>query len=361
MSGQNTKQPYGELKIIWHPEKLEALLKGEISAPIAIRIKPTNKCDHRCFFCSYNPEAKNLLSEEINLNDEIPQEKMMEVLSDLGEMGVKAVTYSGGGEPLIYPHIIQTFKKTLDNKLDLSIITNGQRLSEERAELLTQAKWVRISADYCDISTFVQSRRITEKSFDKLKENIKKFAKIKNLECELGINFIVHHMNQDKVYEAANFFKDLGVNHIRYAPRWMEEGWEKYHTSFKENVIEQIKKARQDLNDERFKVYDVYEKDLNNPKIIERPYSKCSIMQIVPVIAADSAVYFCHDKAYTKNGRLGYIKEQSFKDLWFSKESKEKFKNFDAKVECKQHCVYDGKNSLIEEIINSHGNHVNFI
>ena len=361
MNKKVVKQPYGSLKIVWHPEKLNSFLKGKVSSPLYVRIKPTNRCDHSCFWCSYDPNAGNILSEEINRTDEIPNEKMMEILSDFKEMGVKAITYSGGGEPLVYPHIIKTLEKTLDNNIDLSIITNGQRLSERRAELLAKSKWVRISADYCDPETFMKSRRIVEKSFYKLQENIKKFAKIKDPECELGINFIIHHINKDKVYESAKFFKDLGVNHVRYTPRWMEEGWEEYHQPFKENVIEQIKLAQQELPNERFKVYDTYENDFNKPQITKRSYSKCAIMQIVPVIAADSCVYFCHDKTYTAGGRLGPIKDRSFKELWFSKEAKEKFDNFDAKAECAQHCVYDEKNSFINQVLDSYGGHVNFI
>ena len=84
-------------------------------------------------------------------------------------------------------------------------------------------------------------------------------------------------------------------------------------------------------------------------------------MQTVPVIAADSCVYFCHDKTYTKRGRLGTLVDKSFKDLWFSDEAREKFENFDAQAECKQHCVYDAKNDLVNQIISSHGEHVNFI
>ena len=361
MNEKNVKKPYGRLKIIWHPEKLESLLNKKVTAPIYVRIKPTNRCDHKCFWCSYDPEAKNILSEDINRNDEIPKEKMMEILSDFKDMGVKAVTYSGGGEPLVYQYILETFKKTLEENIDLSIITNGQQLFGEKAELLSEAKWIRISADYCNSKTFKESRRIPEKLFYKLKENIKKFSNIKNSDCELGINFVIHHLNESKVYEAGKFFKELGVNHIRYTPRWMEKEWDKYHEPFKEKVIEQIKKAQQDLSDERFNVYDTYEDDFSRPKRTQRDYSKCAIMQTVPVIAADSCVYFCHDKTYTEKGRLGSIKDKSFKKLWFSEETKEKFDNFDARKECHQHCVYDAKNILINEILNNHGEQVNFI
>ncbi len=355
-------QKYGGLKIVWHPDKLASIRKEEVTAPICVRVKPTNRCDHNCFYCSYNPEAEkvNILSQEFKRNDEIPREKMMEILDDFKEIGVKAITFSGGGEPLVYSHIIDTFKKVIENGIELSIITNGQKLNGERAELLKDAKWVRISLDACRKESFGKSKRISESLFEELIENIKNFAKIKNSKCELGINFVVHEFNQEEVYDSVKFFRELGVNHIKFTPRWIDnrKEWEEYHAPFKEKVIEQIKKAKKDFPD--FDIFDTYENDFLLTGVPERSYTKCPIMQIVPVIAADSIVYFCHDKAYTKSGELGSLKNKSFKDLWFSKEAAEKFKNFDPSVECRQHCTYDARNILINDVIKNYGEHLNF-
>jgi len=362
---KNVRKRYGNLKIIWHSDKLRSLLKDEVSPPICIRIKPTNKCNHRCYYCSYHPEAKINLSENINLNDEIPREKMLEILDDLKEMGVKAVTYSGGGEPLIYPYITEILKKTIENGIDLSMITNGQCLKGINAKLLSKAKWVRISLDACRPETFSINRNVSQKLFFELVENIKEFAKKKDSQCELGINFVVSHVNKDEIFEAAKFFKELGVNHIKFTPRWVEDGWMEYHSPFKEHVIEQINKAKKEIIEtdpkKRFGIYDTYENDFKMTGIKNREYTQCYIMQTVPVIGADSNVYFCHDKTYTKKGALGSIKDRSFKELWYSKEAKEKFKSLNPQVECKQHCTYDHRNLIIRDAIDCYGDNINFI
>ena len=355
---------YGGLKIVWHPEKLKSFLNGKVTAPLYVRIKPTNLCDHNCFYCSYDPEAKsrNILSEGFNRNDEIPREKMMEILKDFKEMGVKAITFSGGGEPLIYPYIEETMEKCLEYGIDLSIITNGQKLNGRKAELLAKAKWVRISLDTCTPETFEKSRNRPQKWFQELTENMKNFAKIKNKNCEFGINFVVHHLNWQEVYDAAKFFKEIGLNHVKFTPRWIEgrEKWLEYHEPFKEKVIEQIKRAKKELVDDKFDIFDTYENDFlftGNP---ERNYNRCFIMQTIPVIGADSKVYFCHDKTYTNHGLLGSIKDKSFKELWFSKEAAEIFKNFNPKVCCKHHCTYDTRNIFISDALSCFGEHINF-
>ena len=125
--------PYSQLKIFYHPEILEHLLKGERCNPVYIRIKPTNKCNHNCNYCHYRNSYLDL--DEYDPNDEIPREKMLETVGCMKELGVKAVTFSGGGEPLLYPYIEETFEAVLDAGIDLSIITNGSLLKGKRAEM----------------------------------------------------------------------------------------------------------------------------------------------------------------------------------------------------------------------------------
>lgn len=345
------KNVYNHSKLAFHPEKLKALAKKEITAPIYVRVKPTNKCNHHCFYCSYDPDFGYILSERLKRNDEIPKEKIMEILDDFKDSGVKAVTYSGGGEPLIYPYIEDTLKKTLENKIDLSIITNGQKLNEERAELLSQSEWVRVSTECIDSKTFSEIRRVPEKLFYELIDNLRAFAKIKSADCELGINFVINEKNFNKVYISAKFFKELGVNHIKFSPLYTPRNFLEYHAPFKEKVIEQIKKSK-NLEDSNFAIYSTYENDFELAGIHERKYSRCFIMETVPVIAADSVIYFCHDKAYANTGILASIKNRSFKEAWFSKEAAEIFKNFDAKKQCGHHCTGDCRNLSIQTMIN---------
>lgn len=362
MMEQKIQQKYGGLKIVWHHEKLRDLLEGKITAPVYIRMKPTNKCNHNCSFCSYDPLTgdTSVRDEMKNRKDEIPREKMLEILSDFKGMGVKAVTYSGGGEPLIYPYIEEAFEKTLEYEIDLSIITNGQKLDGKKAELLAQSKWVRISSDASDAETFTAIRKVPLSYFHELKNNIENFAKIKNKNCELGINFVVHKINHKQVYTSARYFKELGVNHIKITPMWISNFTE-YHKDTKDSVIEQIEKAKSELGDNNFVVYDTYKNDFSHSSTNKREYAKCYIMQINPVIGANSKVYLCHDKAYAKDGCLGSIKDISFKELWFSEQSTRIFREFNPKVGCQHHCANDSKNLAIKGILESYGEHINFI
>lgn len=341
---------YNVSKIAFHKDKIKSLSKGEVTAPICVRIKPTNKCDHQCFYCAYILGNDCPVSETFNPKDEIPRDKMLEIIRDFKEMGVKSIVFSGGGEPLIYPYIVEVFKKIIEYGIDFGVITNGQKLRGEKAELLKNAKWVRISSGEINPKTFAETRKRPETWFYELQENIKNFAKIKGPNCELGINFVVQAKNANQVYESAKYFKSIGVNHVKFTPVYRQSDFLEYHKPIKQLVIDQIERARKELEDDNFFIYDTYKSDFESGGLEKRNYPKCYTMQIIPVIGADSVVYFCHDKAYMKSGILGSIKNRSFKDLWFSKEAKRIFDNFDHKKGCKHHCTYDFKNILVENL-----------
>ncbi|MBD5448786.1 MAG: radical SAM protein [Lachnospiraceae bacterium] len=351
--------PYSNLKIFAHAQELSDIGEGKRTAPIYIRIKPTNYCNHRCYYCSY-ADSELGLRDSVNRQDYIPWEKMQEIISDMADMGVKAVTFSGGGEPLVYPYIVETMQSILDAGIDLSIITNGQLLKGERADILSRAKWVRISFDSACEETYAKVRQVSLTAFDEVCDNICRFSEIKQNDCELGINFVINHENANQVYDMAKMVKKMGVNHIKYTARVTKDLFA-YHETFKDDVIKQIHRAKEELEEDGFRIINKYEEDFDSALIFQRCYEHCYINRIFTVIAADSKVYFCHDKAYVKDGIVGDLREQSLKKLWFSEETVKRYREFDPREECNHHCVYDDRNELLNTFYSLDRNHINFI
>jgi len=349
-----TTNKYSNKKIVWFPEKLNSFKDGRITPPIYVRIKPINKCCHSCSFCIYR--AKNVhMHETMNESDMLPKDKLFEVLDDLKDMGTKCVTYSGGGEPLMHPNIAEAMQRTLDNGLDLSLLTNAQLLNGKRAEVLSKAKWIRISMDYYDAESFVKSRGGNEKMFDQIISNIIEFNKIKNDVCELSVNYIITKENVDNIHEMTKLLKEIGINNIRYFPVQVDN-YVEYHRNITKEVSYILECTKKFYENSEFKIYDGYKIE---PESFKRPYNRCYIMQTIPVIGADSFVYNCHNKAYSTDGIIGSIKNQSFKQLWFSEETKKHFDKFNPQICCKCFCANDNKNIFIHELLNAYGD--NFV
>ena len=353
---------YSDFKIFHHPEKLISFGAGKVTAPVYVRVKPINLCNHGCFFCVYSTgfrvkdggEEEHIVSgmhEDMKEDDIIPRDKMIEILHDLANMGTKAITWSGGGEPLMHPDIADFMRLTLALKMDLSIITNGQNLVKEKAEVLAKAKWVRVSMDYTNGEEMKRFRNVPEKSFDSIIRNLRGFAGMKDAGCDLAVNYIVHRNNYKNLGGLTQLLKDSGVENVRFSPMYVPDFYE-YHKPIAEEVNEQLKNI-QKICDDRFTVNSTYNIAPGSSHSSVRSYHKCFIMQTVPVIGADLNVYACHNKAYDKSGCIGSIKDTSFHRLWFSPETQAYMDKFNAKTTCMHECSNDRKNILINEVINA--------
>ncbi len=353
---------YSKLKIFHYPEKIVSLPQDnpKITAPIHIRIKPINACNHNCSWCAYrNPNLQ--LGQDMNLKDYIPRHKMMEILNDISEMGVRAVTFSGGGEPLIYPHIIESIKFLADHKINFATLTNGANLQGEIAELFAlYGTWVRISMDGWDDESYKQLRNVKHGEFTKIVTNMTNFKKIRGMRCYLGVNYVIGLENYNHIFDFVNRIKDTGIDSIKFSPRIVSnDGQEnqKYHNQILKEVKRQIAKAVDKFASNKLEISDSFS-ELDTS--FYKNYDWCPYLQILVVIGADQNVYSCQDKAYnTHCGLLGTLKDKSFKDFWFN--GKEKFFSIIPRRDCNHHCAVDCRNKLLIDYFNIDKEHLSFV
>jgi MoaA/NifB/PqqE/SkfB family radical SAM enzyme len=284
---------------------------------------------------------------------------MEEILDDLEEMGVKAVTLSGGGDPLCYRYINDLLAKIIRMGADYAVITNGQALTGRTAEQLTNANWVRISLDSASDEHYFQMRGV--RTFDKVISNVTRFAEIKNPHCELGINFVVTKENSGDVYKICETAKKIGVNNIKFSPALQWDNSLLYHQDIRRAVTEEIGRAAADFGGSEFIITDKYSDDIYFAQNSCKNYTRCYISEFFTVIAADCKVYMCHQKSYTKEGEIGDLSNCSFKELWFSKDIQKKMKNFRPDCVCDNVCAFEERNRLLHSVLNVDRRFINFI
>ncbi len=361
MKSEYSKIKYSKLKIFHYPDKLNSLSKesNTILPPVHIRLKPTNVCNHNCWYCAYHQDDFQL-GQDMVMKDSIPEDKMMEIIDNISDMGVKAVTFSGGGEPLYYRHIDKTLKKLADNNISFAALTNGSYLKETTADLFAQyGTWLRISIDGWDDISYKKYRRCKDGEYSRVIENIRKFKQRKSA-CVLGISFILDKDNVKHIEKQMNLFKSIGVDSVKLSAVIVSNDSKennRYHAPIFSQTKETIRKIKEELECDDFEIFDAYHELDEN---FSKDYSWCPYTQITPVIGADQNVYSCHDKAYNfDSGLLGSIKKQSFKDFWLS--DKNKFFKIDPSKDCNHHCVVNTHNKLILEYVELDKEHIEFV
>lgn len=104
--------------------------------PYHVQLYPTNKCNRNCSFCSCGKRDKSL---ELGFGDITFQ------IQKLAQYGTRAVTISGGGEPLLHPHINEIIRGMWNLGLEVGLTTNGDYLNVLDGRSLEILTWVRIS------------------------------------------------------------------------------------------------------------------------------------------------------------------------------------------------------------------------
>jgi|TARA_B100001964_G_scaffold15796_1_gene16330 MoaA/NifB/PqqE/SkfB family radical SAM enzyme len=328
---------YSMLKPFRFPGHLEAVRERCLEAPVNIRIKPMNRCNHDCWYCAYR--VSNLqLGEDMDVKDLIPTDKMFEIADDIIDMGVQAVTFSGGGEPLIYKPLPDVIKRLAVGGVKVGALTNGSNLKGKVADAFADhATWVRISMEGWDGPSYAEARRIGEDAFDKLITNMRDFVARKS-HCVIGVSLIIGHDNYEHVSELVALLGDVGANHVKLVGAVVSNDgaeFNAYHQKLKPRIDEEIAKAEA-MATETFTVLNHYHE---MEERFDRPHTICPNIQFNPVIGGDCVVYTCHDKAFTKGGTLGSIKDCSFKEFWFSDENRERVFAIDPSRHCSHHCA----------------------
>ena len=232
------------------------------------RISLTDKCNLRCVYCM--PEDKvyenNLINDTLSFND------YKFIINGLSQVGIKKIKFTGG-EPLLYPHLIELIKYAHYecNIDDISITTNGIGLNEIAYELKRSGlKSVNISLDSLKSYKY---KSITRGG--NLTDVLKSINRCLELGIKVKINCVViKRFNDDEVYdfiEMANYYP-IDVRFIELMP--LGEG-----EYFYENWYFNISNFINDI-DELYKIED--EKG-STARLYQAKYAKGRIGIITPI------------------------------------------------------------------------------
>ena len=369
---QQTNNPYSPFKVAHHQDKLNTLKEGGQPVPLQVQLIIADLCNHNCSFCAYRMEnytsnerfgEKDPLTGIINNNPNrmIPYEKCMCILRDCADMGVKAIQFTGGGEPTVHPKHKELFQRTLDLGLDLALVSNGTIMKEGVPEILAQAKWVRFSVDAATKESYSLIREVPLTYFDRTINNIKKVVEAKrkaNSGVIIGVGFVVTKENHKEIYDATRICSELGVDNIRISAVFTPDDFD-YHREIYPVARELTLKAKKDFERPDFKVFNLFG-DRVQDLIDEKPeYEFCGYMHLNTYIGGDQNVYTCCNNAYSTNGLMGSIKGMSFKDFWFSSEKVKNYLEFKAS-NCAR-CMFNNKNRFINYLLEKDPMHVNFV
>jgi MoaA/NifB/PqqE/SkfB family radical SAM enzyme len=343
---------------------------GNLPVPLQVQLIISDLCNHNCNFCAYRMEGyeSNQMFGEKNIegvinnnpNRMIPLEKALEILEDCADMGVKALQYTGGGEPTVHPKHADIFEKTVDLGMDLALVTNGTKMTERtRKALIEGGKWIRVSVDAGCEKTYSTVREVKPVMWERVWRNIARLSEERNSAKEtdliIGLGFVITPDNWKETPAFAERAVEAGADNIRISAMFATED---VHTEYYEECAKILSHVKKQYGD-KIKIFDLFSDRVEDLEQASPDYNHCGYMKLNVYIGGDQNIYTCCNNAYNVSGLAGSIKNQTFKEYWSSDEAKKYYGNFDAS-KCAR-CMFNNKNKFINYLLLDNPQHVNYV
>ena len=340
---------HSELMMI--EEESRMILVPSIHSLSRLYIEPTSTCNLNCVTC-----IRSSWHEESGFMDMSVFNALIEQVREFKT--IESVMFSGFGEPLSHPDILQMIKAFSDLGINTEVTTNGTLLDDNMIDGLFDAGlqdlWVSI-----DSVTSNQFNEIREGGdFDQVYSNLKKF-KLKNKKSKrkiiLGIAFVatkdnVEEMSKLRGFAGSVWAERISVSNVIPYDREMEEKMlckkklfkplayredQEDRIGFKEIVIPEISLPKMDYTSEtKDALFDIHSSMMKIKKLDE-PFNEnkdyCRFINkgnsfirwdgmVTPCMGLIHSykTYLNGNERTIKSHTLGNIAEKSLMSIWRS-------------------------------------------
>jgi len=322
--------------------KIEQIRKKLIPTPKYVTIDLTNSCNLNCVGCW----THSLLLKDKEANNEwksqiIPFDTLKKLIDDLYDLGTERIRLTGGGEPFLYPKIMDIIGLIKEKGMACDITTNFTLLNKEKVKELFELNVDEIVASLWagDAETYVKTHpNQTEETFEKIKENLEFIAQYKE-KLRKGPKVImanvISNINYNKIEEIAKFATKVSLDELYFTlidP--IKDRTDSLLLNNKERKIllkklKAVKKIVEEYN-KKSKIHKIGIDGINrfigkvkskkandgkyDIKVVDKP---CYIGYIFArILANGDVVPCCRSVIYP----MGNINKNSFKGMWFSEE-----------------------------------------
>ena len=335
MKEVNLKVLLDAKKII--PHYIDRAKSDSPKGPIAVEFHWCTTCNYNCVHCSYAQRRKHF-----NI---LPQEVVSQAVQDLIDLGVKAVYFSGGGEPTTYKNWDKYAQKFIDNDVEVALITNSIPIEDKNIDMLKKFNYIAVSV--------YSSNEDEYKQITGSDNFIKQFALPKRLNNKnehviVGARCVINNINYKSIISTYKKAMENDFDYIIFIPAVDYE-------NKKIDLSDEIKEYVKNLINENANIIDSTKTNLlglgekgiqhykhhNGDKF--RNYSGCSCAdyRTNAFINYDGNVYLCQPLIGQEEYSIGNLNQNTFKEIWNSERHKtvvakldERFKKGDC-IDCR--------------------------
>ena len=354
-------------KLILHPTRVSKWYEAEDDwkklkkiYPIYVEISPYGGCNHRCTFCALDYMGYSNIALDFDI--------LKNSIINMAQKGVKSLMFAGEGEPLLFKNLDLIVEHCSKVGIDSSLTTNFVPIRKNNVEKFVQnCSWIKVSLNAGTKQNYAKIHRANEQDFDTVIQNLKDavaYKKQNNLKCTIGVQMLLLPENKDEAVILAKTVKDIGVDYLVIKPYSQHLS---SHTTQYENIdyskMLDIEEEVCSVSGENFSV--IFRVNTMKKYVQkQQSYAKCySTPFFWGYIASDGKVFGC--SAYLGDDKFCYgnIYDNSFEQIWESKQRKNSYDYIINELDiknCRVNCRMDEVNRYLDRLKNPQ-DHDNFI
>jgi radical SAM protein with 4Fe4S-binding SPASM domain len=297
-------------RILIDYERAKTFKKGTMPRPRFAVLYISNFCVQNCQYCEYAQENKGGF---------LPTKNILNVIDQLVALGVTAIEFSGGGEPLVHPEIIKILNYCKKKNIVVGLITNLAIKNDKLLKTIVDtSSYVRVTIDSFNPKIYNQIRQPKAKAFSlsQVKTNLKKLVGLKKKTgstISIGTKMVISKLNYNEAEEFVKEAIKLGVNNVQFKKVYLCGDLEIGKSD--EFSIKRISKKLGKLKEKYKRKIDIFF-GFYNLKL----KTKCLLHINHIFIDGFGDIYLCCHYLDQKNSlKIGNIYEKPIEKIWFSK------------------------------------------
>jgi GTP 3',8-cyclase len=330
-------------KVLRHLDRIVAWNRGAMPAPVTVEWDLSNRCVLGCQDCHFahthvkGPWAskpRTLPMAYESTGDLADTGLVMRAIDELHSAGVKAIVWSGGGEPTTHPDWLEIVKYASLRGFEQGMYTLGGLLTPVTASRLAAlASWVVVSLDAPDEETYAREKGVPASRFTAACSGI---TSLIGQRAAVGVSFLLHRDNWRRSGEMLALARGLGATYTTFRPAIRtspaapsvcvdDRNW--IHDAVAQDLRALADQPDVEIDLARFLAYATW---------TDHGYSQCHGIQLNTTITPDGRVWICPQRRGVT--ALGDLRRDSFADIW-ARHPRTVAVDQDCRVMCRLHPV----------------------
>lgn len=261
-----------QLKLLHQGSRVNYWLKKKRTWPVLVEVAPTGYCNARCPWCFFKGKQTT---------EAITPITMTNALIDMPRIGVKAINWTGGGEPTLHPLFVDFVLFAMACGLKQGLFTNAYQEIPEIVQ--SSLSWIRIS--------------LTDKGFDAIHRPVVPFG--------ICLNHTKDYAEQ-QIYNLCKEARDFGAAYFQVRPALSDDYHDQDYLQPPDSINE--------LATDNFKV-DVSEYKYRD-SVLPRSYRLCYGYHLCPSIDWAGRLATCLYRSGDEGYKLADLNQDRLVDVW---------------------------------------------